>query len=405
MPVADAVLDPVRTPRRVSRTTGFWIALGATLLMLIGAAAPSPFYPVLQAELGYSQAMSTVVFAIYAVALLITLLVTGSLSDHLGRRPVLSTGFAVLAASMVLFWHADSLAVLLTARTVQGVATGLLLSTVAALVVDLEPASRPGWAATFNSVFPLAGLAVGALLGGAAIELLDQPLTWVFGTLTTLYALLAAGAWVLPETSSRREGVLQALVPRIGLPPSARPTFLRSAPALFAGWATGGMYLSLGAPLVLQTFGEGDHIVQGLVVAALTGTGALSSYLARGFTPRHITLYGTTALAVGTLLGLVAIAQESLIGFLLAAVVAGSGFGTAFLGIMRSITPTVGPHERGELFSVVFVISYLAFGIPAVAAGFAAPHLGLSTTATIYGIAVVVLSTTAALLRRFTTQD
>ena len=68
--------------------------------------------------------------------------------------------------------------------------------------------------------------------------------------------------------------------------------------------------------------------------------------------------------------------------------VAGSGFGTSFLGIMRSITPTVGPEQRGELFSSVFVVSYLAFGLPAVAAGFAAPHLGLERTATVYGLAV-----------------
>ena len=78
-------------------------------------------------------------------------------------------------------------------------------------------------------------------------------------------------------------------------------------------------------------------------------------------------------LALGTVLTLVALHAESLVGFLLAAVVAGSGFGTSFLGIMRSITPTVGPDQRGELFSSVFVVSYLAFGLPAVAAGFAAP--------------------------------
>ena len=72
---------------------------------------------------------------------------------------------------------------------------------------------------------------------------------------------------------------------------------------------------------------------------------------------------------------------------------------------MRSITPTVGPDQRGELFSSVFVVSYLAFGLPAVAAGFAVPRLGLETTATVYGLAVVVLSSAAALARAFTTRD
>jgi MFS family permease len=392
-----------RTPR--THRAGFGIGLLATLAMLAGAAAPSPFYPVLQVELGYSQATSTIVFAIYAVALLVALLVTGSVSDHVGRRPVLSAGFAVLAASMLLFWHAETLAVLLTARTVQGAATGLLLAALAAVVVDFEPADRPGAASTLNSVFPLAGLAVGALGGGLAIELLDHPLAAVFGTLVAVYVALALVVWAMPETSARHEGLVRALVPRVGLPVGSRVPFVRSAPALFAGWATGGFYLSLGAPLVLQTFGERDHVVQGLVVAALTGTGALSAYLARDFTARQITLYGTTALAVGTALGIAAIAVESLPFFLATAVVAGTGFGTAFMGILRSITPTAAPAERGELFSTVFVVAYLAFGIPSVAAGFASPYLGLATTATIYGAVVVVLSATAALLRWLTTSD
>ncbi|MGJ9423572.1 MFS transporter [Aeromicrobium sp. CF3.5] len=395
----------VRPTTRLSHRAGFWVGLAATFAMLVGAAAPSPFYPVLQAELGYSQATSTIVFAIYAVALLVTLLITGSLSDHVGRRPVLSIGFFVLALSMLLFWHADTVTVLLAARTVQGLATGLLLSTLAAVVVDFESPDRPHSAATLNSSFPLAGLAAGALAGGVAIELLSSPLAVIFGALVVLYVVFGAVVWTLPETSARHEGVMASLVPRIGLPRTARSAFNRSAPAVFAGWATGGFYLSLGAPLVQQTFDEPSPVLQGLVVTALTGSGALSVYLARSFTPRHITLYGTVALAVGTGLGMIAISQESLIGFLATAVVAGSGFGTTFMGIMRSITPTVGPEERGELFSTVFVISYLAFGIPAVAAGFASPILGIGTTATVYGAVVVALSVTAALLRRFTTRD
>jgi MFS family permease len=374
--------------------------------MMVGASAPSPFYPVLQAEIGLSAGTLTTIFGVYALTLLVTLLVTGSLSDHIGRRPVLSAGFVVLAVSMVGFWHADDVAILLVSRAVQGVAAGLLMSTMSAAVVDLEPRNRPGLAATLNSVTPLFGLAAGALLAGLVLDATSsQALPIVFATLTTLYVLLAVAVLALPETSPRHDGWRRSLRPRVGIPVAARPAFRRSAPAVFAGWATGGLYLSLGAPIVGQLLGGRSHLAQGAVVAILTGVGALSSALGRRSSPRHITLYGTTALALGTALTLLALHAESLVGFLLAAVVAGSGFGTSFLGIMRSITPTVGPEQRGELFSSVFVVSYLAFGLPAVAAGFAAPHLGLERTATIYGLAVVVLSGAAALARAFTTRD
>jgi MFS family permease len=394
---------PVRVSR--GRAAGFALSLTALLAMMAGASAPSPFYPVLEREIGFSPATLTGIFAVYAVALLLTLLVTGSLSDHLGRRPVISAAFALLALSMLVFWHADSVVLLVLARVVQGIASGLLLSSLTAAVVDLEPESRPGLAATFNSVVPLAGLALGALVGGAVIDSAASPLADVFGALAGVYLALTLAVWLLPETSPRHTGVLQSFRPKVGVPHAARPAFVRSAPALFAGWATGGLYLSLGAPLVAQELGGSNHVEQGLVVTTLAGVGAASSFLARRHSSRQITLYGTTALAVGTALTLAALAFGSYWGFIAAAVVAGSGFGTSFLGIMRSITPIVGPDERGELFASVFVVSYLAFGIPAVLAGLAAPHLGLATTTYAYGGLVVALSGSAALLRKYRSTD
>jgi MFS family permease len=391
----------ISTPTRRTGTAGFALALAALVAMMAGASAPSPFYPVLQQELGFSSATLTGIFAVYAIALLATLLVVGSLSDHVGRRPVISAGFVLLAGSMVVFWHADSVSMLFAARIVQGIASGVLLSSLSAAVVDLEPARRPGIAATLNSVSPLGGLAVGALAGGIVLDYSSAPLVAVFGTLTAIYVAVAAAVWLLPETSPRHEGLVHSLQPRVGIPVAARAGFLRSTPALVAGWATGGLYLSLGAPIVATQLGGTDHVEQGLVVTVLAGVGALACYVLRAESARRITIIGTTALAVGTTLTLAALAAGSLWSFVAAAVVAGAGFGASFLGVMRSITPAARPHERGELFASVFVVSYLAFGVPAVAAGVAAPHIGLAATTYVYGGLVVLLSGVAAGMRRF----
>ncbi|WP_198453207.1 MFS transporter [Thioclava electrotropha] len=144
---------------------GFVLAIMGLVLMLAGASAPSPFYPVLQARIGFSSAMMTGIFAIYAGALLVTLLVFGRLSDHLGRRPVLSVGFVLLALGMLEFLWADTAMALLLARVLQGLASGLLISTLSASSTDHEPSARPGLAAVWNAVAPLAGLAAGALAG------------------------------------------------------------------------------------------------------------------------------------------------------------------------------------------------------------------------------------------------
>jgi MFS family permease len=399
-----SVLDQVRASQRTN--AGFVLALTAVAAMMAGASAPSPFYPVLQDRIGFSAGTMTIIFAVYAVALLLTLLVTGSLSDHIGRRPVISAGLIILAASMIIFWQAGRIETLIGARVVQGIGAGLLLSALTAAVVDLEPPNRPGSASVLNTVTPIAGLAVGALLAGAALDLVAQAaFATVFVTGAVLFVALGLLIWRAPETSPRAEGLLTSLRPRVGVPTPARAAFLRALPALIASWATGGLYLSLGAPLVARELGGTTHLSQGLVVTALAVGGSTACFVARAWTARCTTLYGTTALAGGMSLTLLALGAASLPWFLVASVIAGTGFGTAFLGVMRSLTPLVGVHQRGELFAAVFVASYLAFGLPAVIAGFVSGEAGLLATTYSYGAVVVVLAAVAALLRRFTTTD
>ncbi|MGV3548432.1 MFS transporter [Rhizobium sp.] len=391
------------TPARTA--AGFRITLAGMAVMMAGASAPSPFYPNLQQEIGFSAAMLTAIFAVYTVALLASLLVTGSLSDHIGRRPVISGGFALLAVSLVLFWHASSVSGLMIARILQGIAAGTLLSAISAAVVDLEPKSRPGSAAVWNAVIPMGGLAVGALVAGVMMDLTDMAEADVFGALTGAYILLAAVIWLIPETAPRHEGVWSSLKPRIGVPTSARKAFWRSAPAVIAGWATGGLYLALGAPIVRAVFGAEDHVMQAMVIVLLCGAGGIACYVARGYSSRQVTLYGTTVLALGTAATLFAIAWPSLPVYLIALTIAGTGFGTCFYGVLRSIVPVVKPDERGELFAALFTLSYLAFGLPTVLAGIAVGLFGLTQTVLGYGAAIVVFSAIAGLLRKFGTTD
>lgn len=381
------------------RRLGAGVALGAVVLMMAGASAPSPFYPDLQVGLGLQPWVMTAVFAVYAVALLLTLLVLGSVSDHVGRRPVVTVGFLLLAGSFALFRSADAAAVLFEARILQGVASGLLLSTLSAAVADFERPSRPGSAAVVNAVAPMVGLAVGAVVSGVVLQVSGDARIIVFDALVVLSLLLAAGVWLTPETAPRHDGLLASLRPRIAVPPAIRGLLASSAPAIFAGWATGGLFLSLGAAIVRTELGADSHVLQGLAIGFLAGAGAVAAYVFRNRSARATTLYGTTALAVGTVLSLLALLSGSATAYLVAVVVAGTGFGTAFFGILRSIMPLLPAHERAEVFAVIFIVSYLAFGVPAVIAGLLTPEIGLAATTYAYGAVVVLLSATAGLLR------
>jgi MFS family permease len=367
--------------------------------MMAGASAPSPFYPTLQEQLHLLPVATTGIFAVYAVALLAALLVFGSVSDHLGRRPVISAAFILLACSVTAFLLADSLALLLVARILQGIASGLLLTTLSAAIADLEAEDDPGSSAAWNTVAPLGGLALGALASGLLLDVMAEPRTLVFVSLTGLYLAFAALVWAAPETSPRAPGVAASLRPHLTLPPAARAGFVSGAPAVFAGWATGGLYLSLGAAIVHTTFGIREHLWQGMVITILAGVGAAAAAVLHRFGARTITIFGTTALALGTALSLLAIGLHSFGLFLAAVVVAGAGFGTAFMGVIRSISPLVEDHERAGTFASLFVVAYTACGIPAVLAGLLAPVLSLPVTTYAYGGLVTVLAAVAAISR------
>jgi hypothetical protein len=70
----------------------------------------------------------------------------------------------------------------------------------------------------------------------------------------------------------------------------------------------------------------------------------------------------------------------------------GVGFGTVFLGCLGSIMPLAKPDERAELLAAYYVQSYLAFSVPAIAAGFSVRALGYEITADLYAAVIVTVS-------------
>lgn len=382
-----------------SRRLGFATAVVGSTLMMAAASAPSPFYPDLQARLGATPGAITAVFAIYAVVLLGALLTTGSLSDHVGRRPVLSAGLVLLAVSVVAFWQAGSITALLVARALQGLASGVLLSALAATVTELEPSTRRGSGAVWNSVAPLVGLAVGAIGGGAALAATTHALAVVFGTLGIAYAVLAVAVWLAPETSPRREGWRTAPRPRLALPRSAARLFWLGVPSLVAGWANGGLFLSLGAGIVASELGVRSHLGQGAVVGLVSAAAAVTAFLVRRRTARAASIGGTATVAVGAGFLLLALGVGSLPVYLVGVVVSGVGFGAAFTGVLRSVVSAVGVHERAGVFASLYTVSYLSFSLPAVVAGLLVPALTLGTTASWYAGTVILLALGAVVLR------
>jgi len=101
---------------------------------------------------------------------------------------------------------------------------------------------------------------------------------------------------------------------------------------------------------------------------------------------------GSAALAAGMALTGASLSTGSALFFLGATVIAGGGFGLAFLGALRSLNEVVPQHQRAEVMSAFYVVAYLSISLPAVAAGLATPGLGIEPTFRIFSAAVVLLA-------------
>src|SRR3954471_25041650 len=190
--------------RSLPRPVAFWVVAATTITLLAASSAPSPLYPVYQAEFGFSPITLTAIFAVYVLALLLSLLTVGRLSDHVGRRPVLAGALLVAAVSMALFLGADGVAQLYAARIVQGLATGAAVGVLGAYLLELQPADGSRLGSLVNSAAPTAGLGVGAALTGVLIEYAPHPTRLVFAGLLGAFVLLALVTAVLPESVSHR---------------------------------------------------------------------------------------------------------------------------------------------------------------------------------------------------------
>ncbi len=384
----------------LSHPVAFATITAVFVLFAAASSAPSPLYVVYQQEWRFSATTLTVIFAVYVLALIGSLLVVGALSDHIGRRPVLGAAIALEAVALALFVAAGDVTVLLVARFVQGIATGAALTTLGATLVDLNPPRSPGRAGLVNGVAPISGLALGALGCGALVQFGPAPTRLVYVLLLGGMILAGGVAAALPETSARRPGALASLTPRLGVPARLRADVYALVPILVASWALGGLYLSLGPSVAASLFGLGSHLIGGLVVTLLCGTGAVTAFALRGWPAERVLTVGAVLLTGGTAVTLAGLQLDSVPLAGIGTVLAGIGFGASALACFGALARMAAPAERGELFAVAYVIAYLAFSLPAVAAGFASTSVGLRSTAMVYGVAVGVLSLAALAAQR-----
>jgi MFS family permease len=359
----------------------------------LASGAPTPLLVFFEHKWGFHAGALTIAFAIYAFGLLLALLVFGSLSDYIGRRPVLIGALLIQLVAMAMFFFASGIGWLIAARAVQGIATGAAFSAFTAALVELAPAGHKELGAIIGSAAPTAGLALGALLTGAAVQFTDSPAKIVFATLAVVTALGIGVAILWAETAGRRPGARRALRPELSIPRTARREFASAAPLQIGAWMQAGLFMGLMPTIIRTLFAIDSGLLNGATVAVYPGTATVTGLLVGRVAPRDAARSGGAATAAGAALVMLAIGTSALPLLLIGALVGGFGFGSSYSGSLRSITPGVEPHQMAGVFAALFSVAYVAFGVPVIIAGQLIPRAGLLPTVIGYGVVAMVAAT------------
>jgi MFS family permease len=370
--------NPIRpgTPLTLSRRTSFWVAAAVAAHTLWTSAAPAMTYPLYAAQWRLTPTLTTGIFAIYPVTVVLVLVLLGNLSDQIGRRNTLLMGVGASLLGTLLFALAPNVAWVFAGRVAMGVGVGLSASPASAALVEFSAAGQAQRAGVVNTAATALGMALATLVGGALITYAPFPTHLNFWVLAAVLALVFGLTWLLP-----RDGKLAAFrwqPTRVTVPKSLVRPFATSAIAVTAAYSMGAIYLSLGAQIAHDLIGSKNALVTGAAMALFALVTGIVAVSAKRLPSQTSVVWGGLASASGMALLALAAAWHALPVFLLAVVMAGAAYSLLFLGGLTLINAHAPAHHRAGTLSAIYLIGYLLMGAIALTLGMVATRHGLA---------------------------
>jgi MFS family permease len=380
---------------RLSRRSGFWAVAFSFLALTAFATAPSALYGLYGQREHLSPITLTIVYAVYAVGVVASLLFAGHISDSYGRRTVLIPGLLAAAAASVVFLAWTSLAGLLVARLLTGVALGASVATATAYITDLDagadgaPSRRSGIVATIANV---GGLALGPLMAGALAQYVPGGLTLTF---VVLLAALVVAIGVVARSPESRQPVQprpRYRPQRLRAPAQARGQFLAASTGAFLTFAVGGLLAGLAGRFLAGPLHHPSAVLTGFVIFLNFGAGVLVQTTTTRWPAHRLIAAGLVPLLIG-LIVLVASAwtsPASLALFLIGSAVAGVGGGAIIRGSLSVVISTAREEDRAGALAGYFTAGYVGVSLPVLGLGVALQYLSPRVTLLIFAAAVAL---------------
>src|SRR3989441_607075 len=223
------------------------------------------------------------------------------------------------------------------------------------------------------------------LAGGVSDDVGRRPV------LLAALAVAFAGTYWMPEPIEK-SGRFRLKAERPSVPAVVRRPFLLAALAVLSSFSIGGLFFSLGPQLAAHLFNSSNVIVSGSGIVALAGAAVVAQLLTARTAPWIGASVGSIALAAGMVLIVFAAARDSSAAYLAGSILAGAGFGAAFLGGLRALTAAIPHQQRAAVMSAFYVAAYTSLSLPAVLAGIVVAHATLPTTFELFGGVVAAIA-------------
>jgi MFS family permease len=381
----------------LGRTASFWVSAAVVAHTLWTSAAPAMTYPLYAAEWGLTPTVTTAIFAIYPIVVVMVLVGFGDISDYIGRRATMLFGLAASLIGVFLFAVAPSIIWVFVGRAFMGLGVGLSASPSAAAMVEFSAPGQSQRASAITTAAQALGLMCAALIGGGLIEYAPFPTRLNFWVLLFVLAAVFAATWFLPHhTSAEARGRWRPKA--IVVPKGIRDIFASATVAVTASYALGAVVLSLGAQIARDLIGSSNSLINGATIALFAVVAGAVTIPARRLASTTAILVGGTASAVAIVLLAVSASEHALPVFIAAAATAGAGYSMLFSGGLNLLSVNAPPHHRGGTLSALFLVAYLTQGVVALGLGTIATAHGLAFSIDIGAIFIATLSIAATFL-------
>lgn len=371
------------------RAVAFWLVAYSLCITLLGTNIPSPLLALYRVQWHLSPSMVTLLFAIYAVVVIPTIIISGQLSDQLGRKKLLIPGVFFIIIGSILFVLSTNFTMLIISRIFQGISVGMMNGVAVAALTELDEKGNRIKAAFIGSMAVTVGNALGPVLSGFLGEYAPFPLKLAY----FIHMFLALpGFFGLLCMSEKVKRVPKIRMHRPAVPQSIRKRFYLSGMTSFIAWSIMSLMLSIIPSYTDQLVGSSNLAVAGAIVALVLSISTISQIVLKRMSLQNLSIFGFFLILLGLVALVFTLETKSILFLFLTTVLIGFGHGPTFAGSL-ALTNHISPDEsRGDIIASFYVLTYLGVSLPILGLGFTARWVGLNNSIILYtGVMTVMI--------------